>query len=164
MAPVLAGMQTLVFPKSDALKDKSAKTKRSHVCSVCSRAFKRSEHCIRHQRARKSPRALAIFPSSSPFDSPSSQTLRKNRLRAGCVGRDTVASISTAVPSSSDHELKLWVRNRDLLVRHERTLHTADELAKAIEQALVSKNSRSPGPASRWFFLTFRSCAWQTLT
>src|ERR1700761_1678892 len=48
----LIGTSTIVFPKLD--KENSA-AKRKHVCSVCSRAFKRSEHCIRHQRGRKLP-------------------------------------------------------------------------------------------------------------
>ena len=49
-AMTLIGTSTIVFPKLD--KENSA-AKRKHVCSVCSRAFKRSEHCIRHQRGRK---------------------------------------------------------------------------------------------------------------
>jgi hypothetical protein len=43
----LIGTSTLVFPKLDA-ENNSAK--RKHVCHICSRAFKRSEHCIRHTR------------------------------------------------------------------------------------------------------------------
>ncbi|KAK7897227.1 hypothetical protein LTR67_005116 [Exophiala xenobiotica] len=46
----LVGGSVIVFPKLDPAKDASQKGKRNHVCSVCSRAFKRSEHCIRHQR------------------------------------------------------------------------------------------------------------------
>ncbi|KAK6385921.1 hypothetical protein LTS17_001493 [Exophiala oligosperma] len=46
----MTGASVIVFPKLDPAKDASQKHKRPHVCNVCSRAFKRSEHCIRHQR------------------------------------------------------------------------------------------------------------------
>lgn len=49
------GTSMIVFPKVDPAKDASQKEKRTHICNVCSRAFKRSEHCIRHQRGRTFP-------------------------------------------------------------------------------------------------------------
>ncbi|KAK5063032.1 hypothetical protein LTR84_005108 [Exophiala bonariae] len=49
----LVGVSTIEFAKSDTLKASTDNAKRKHVCSVCSRAFKRSEHCVRHQRRRK---------------------------------------------------------------------------------------------------------------
>lgn len=51
----LMGTSMIVFPKVDPAKDASQKEKRTHICNVCSRAFKRSEHCIRHQRGRTFP-------------------------------------------------------------------------------------------------------------
>ncbi|KAF3403700.1 hypothetical protein F1880_009687 [Penicillium rolfsii] len=42
-------------------------TKRKHVCQICNKAFKRSEHCTRHQRGRQFPCiviALSTIPRS----------------------------------------------------------------------------------------------------
>ncbi|EXJ77119.1 hypothetical protein A1O3_10277 [Capronia epimyces CBS 606.96] len=55
----IIGTSTIVFPKLDLAKGESGKGKRTHVCNVCSRAFKRSEHCIRHQRGHTQEKPFA---------------------------------------------------------------------------------------------------------
>ncbi|KAJ9603158.1 hypothetical protein H2200_012453 [Cladophialophora chaetospira] len=110
----LIGTSTIVFPKLD--KENSA-VKRKHVCSVCSRAFKRSEHCIRHQRGRE-----AIW----------------------------LPGLSTKVQSKV-LLIKLPVQlilttSRDLLVRHERTLHSPEQVAAAIRK--LQTKDENPTPSS----------------
>jgi hypothetical protein len=34
-------------------QERFEKGKRLRACSICGRTFKRTEHCIRHERARK---------------------------------------------------------------------------------------------------------------
>lgn len=87
----LIGTSTIVFPKLDANKD-PAKSKRNHVCNVCGRAFKRSEHCIRHQRGRKS-RAACFTDPVLPFFADCRQTPRRNHLAVEFVDGDIVAGI-----------------------------------------------------------------------
>jgi hypothetical protein len=76
--------------------------KRNHTCSVCFKSFKRSEHCIRHQRARKAARdlsATALCAASYVFcllatgelllTGPRHQTPEKNRSVASIVAAVT---------------------------------------------------------------------------
>lgn len=92
VAMALIGTSTIVFPKLDSSKDASGKNKRTHVCNVCSRAFKRSEHCIRHQRGRKLNLLSAQHALSSLADK--QQIRKRNHLGAECVDDGTVAGIS----------------------------------------------------------------------
>ena len=52
----------LTLPSSEAAQA-TQKEKRSYKCGHCSTTFRRSEHCIRHERSREFPLSLSFGPA-----------------------------------------------------------------------------------------------------
>lgn len=64
-----------------------AKARASHTCKYCHKTFKRSEHCIRHERSRQ---LTIVLPSSKAgFTNAVSQTAVRSLTVADIASTDT---------------------------------------------------------------------------
>ncbi|KGQ01312.1 hypothetical protein PAAG_11991 [Paracoccidioides lutzii Pb01] len=118
---------------------------RIHVCSICMRRFKRTEHCLRHERSRM----YTNFSSSREFPQLSAVVLR-------CSWFDIINLLShlilidTKVKPYNCRFCERSYGRKDLVVRHEKTLHEEDwikaqmpsEESTAASDSLLSRQKR----------------------
>ena len=139
-----AAASTAAASSSTPTKKSSTAPEKKYKCQYCSRAFSRSEHRSRHERSRKFSHPLVYVGSCDGLFNIHALVAGSSWLTSSSLSPDTKERPFKCMKCKST-----FVR-RDLLLRHDRTVHAKDggiPLVSEVKRRAGAKTSPTTGPS-----------------
>lgn len=114
---------------------------KKYKCQYCNRAFSRSEHRSRHERSRKSRSFCWFADVGLPFLQGTPRLL-PSLLSLSEASTDLLSHLDTKERPFKCQKCRSTFVRRDLLLRHDRTVHAKDGLGDPLQPEGRKKNNK----------------------